>query len=642
MKRSLVILLCLLGVLPASAIIIQISWGDFTTQLIAYRRTVMFPDGVNTNGNQVTTLDTNTATTDANGQVNFTNVVPNGFTAIFYGPNAQTRIHFTITNGTPTNQTINANTILSVPLVNPGASNAYSILTSDERYLQPSYVIASNNITVTQGTSNGYPSVIISSTGGGGSFPGDATQFGTNAGLVQITNGAKATNLNLLGATTTHSLTIDGIVHGPTNVATETIVSNIVASNAWNGTFGSNFNVTATTNVTLSNTVAAGAGLPSFGVDGRVTGTNAIKTAMVSDLNTNLFIQASSNLSDVANVATARANLGINTNLFLNTASNFTDVASTNAAITNLGVVPNLSALQYGAIVPGFNSAIKTGIIISPSPTNNLDYRDPWLLYNPDNSTVYCYYNRFTNANGGATQIHVSTSTDSGVTWTYRGLALGSNSSAGSFYHWTVAEPTVLYEHASANFGGSNVYFMGFAANGTNDNPPLAPGIAVSTDGISFSVPTNSPVFNPTQTWQGGRAGGLSLGKQNGTYFSLYSSGANPPWVIGRAMAPSPLGPWTDYTNGPVLIANGIQHGVEEPRVLKIREDLFYVFFDGLTVTFENYNAGGGFYYCTNILSATTNDFHFQPMQLGGAFSAMDTSGFAGNHGCLLPDGLDP
>lgn len=87
-----------------------------------------------------------------------------------------------------------------------------------------------------------------------------------------------------LGSVAAHwgNIYVDGIYEGGSNL--DTLINTAVASGGgFRGTFGSNFNVTTTTNITLSNTVAAGKGLPSFGVDGRVTGTNAIVLANIAD-----------------------------------------------------------------------------------------------------------------------------------------------------------------------------------------------------------------------------------------------------------------------------------------------------------------------------------------------------------------------
>ncbi len=179
-------------------------------------------------------------------------------------------------------------------------------------------------------------------------------------------------------------------------------------------------------------------------------------------------------------------------------------------------------------------------------------------------------------------RIALALSTD-GIHWTKYGSAtpVFGPDSTGWDSHF-LDTPDILYD------GQFKLYYFG---DSDNDPPGGAIGLAVSSDGVSWSRVGTSPVLSPGADgdWDGLflESPTVLYDPSSGLYF-MYFSGADTTWRVRIGGATSPDGiHWTKMPENPVLTPGGASDwdgfAVATPTVLK-RDTLFEMWYCGASV----------------------------------------------------------
>lgn len=179
--RTVSIILALLLCFNGGAATVYFDIADFTTVPSAYRTLKITPATMpSVSGTNIIVKDSRSQITTGYGRVSFTNVVAGTYDVAFTGPNATTSFQITVTNSSAT---INAKDIISVETNSVYGRNAYSMASSDARYIQSIYTngvsVGTNplvNLIVgagiellgTNNPTEGRTDIRLSTTGGGG------------------------------------------------------------------------------------------------------------------------------------------------------------------------------------------------------------------------------------------------------------------------------------------------------------------------------------------------------------------------------------------------------------------------------------------------------------------------------------------
>jgi hypothetical protein len=160
---------------------------------------------------------------------------------------------------------------------------------------------------------------------------------------------------------------------------------------------------------------------------------------------------------------------------------------------------------------------------------------------------------------GGAYKVALATSSD-GVTWEKQGVVMDATGFTGAL---EVACPWIVVER-------NGTLLMTFEARKVDSK--FYCWAAESTDGGTTWTPINAggPILSPGTGWEAGHVANPKILYQPsggvGSWIMQYNGGtsANPPvFSIGLATSTTANGPWTRYTNNPVVPGQAGTYGVE-------------------------------------------------------------------------------
>ena len=145
----------------ASAATVLFDLHDFTTTATAHRKVIISPVGVTLNGTQIIHADSLLRTSDTYGQIWISNCVPGVYNVEITAPPRRSSFNVTVPE---TNGVLNAAQLVSVGTNAAAGGQAYSMATSDTRFVGRSEPWAVAPGTGLTGTTNG-PVVTLNATG---------------------------------------------------------------------------------------------------------------------------------------------------------------------------------------------------------------------------------------------------------------------------------------------------------------------------------------------------------------------------------------------------------------------------------------------------------------------------------------------
>lgn len=179
----------------------------------------------------------------------------------------------------------------------------------------------------------------------------------------------------------------------------------------------------------------------------------------------------------------------------------------------------------------------------------------------------------------GNIYIWVTWGTPSGSWMDYTGNPILITS--GSYWNYSgVSQPKVLNDNG--------LFEMYFTAQGSAYSGYI--GRAYSSDGIIWTIDTNSPVLSPgsSGSWDETAVAAATVIKEGSSYKMFYHGWSDPwgPWHIGLATSADGIN-WVKHLNPVIYSAGGMEYQLAPSCVTRI-DSTYYLYYSGLNLPFTD------------------------------------------------------